>query len=424
MTHWKMTQETVLFGGLVPFAVATNETWVYANGEWTQRFPSVVPPPRYGHAMASSSLGVLMHGGLDFNHRPLRDTWLWDGTNWSQQQDGPRRRAGHVMFTNPADPASCIYMHGGFGFGDTYDDNWMWDGAQWVGGYFGPQRTFHAVTSTGVMFGGQRYVGGLVTTFNDLLQFNFQNGLWCPIPATNPPSPRFDHVLEWNDAISKIVLYGGRDPSQAPINETWEFDGAAWVQSTPLGAPPAGVGGARMVSNQSIGGTTLFGGATAAGAVNSHYEYGTDNLASFLSVGVGCAGSNGATPTIGLSNVPYENESFTVPIAGFLPGAPLSLMIGDTPFDTCPTLPQLCPVDMGPAGAPGCSLYVDTNSGVSTTLSLTADASGAASLSLPIPAATQGVVNYYQVVGIDLAGNPLGLTFSNLRVAAIGARGL
>src|SRR5437762_1723922 len=65
---------------------------VFAQADWTQRFPAHVPPKRMNPAMAQSSSGlVVMFGGLNLGaegrfdqFNVLNDTWVWNGTDWSQ----------------------------------------------------------------------------------------------------------------------------------------------------------------------------------------------------------------------------------------------------------------------------------------------------------------------------------------------------
>ena len=71
----------------------------FGQADWTQRFPTHVPPKRMYPAMAQfgscsqSSCGgnVVMFGGLNlgpagnFNQfNALSDTWVWNGTDWTQ----------------------------------------------------------------------------------------------------------------------------------------------------------------------------------------------------------------------------------------------------------------------------------------------------------------------------------------------------
>lgn len=78
--------QVLLFGGQDLTVNFLSDTWVWDGSNWTQKFPQTAPPGRVGHAMAYDSLHsqVVLFGGLDGNQDNLDDTWLWDGTNWTR----------------------------------------------------------------------------------------------------------------------------------------------------------------------------------------------------------------------------------------------------------------------------------------------------------------------------------------------------
>ena len=62
---------------------------------WTQR-QSIGPRPRCGHAMAYdiARKQVVLFGGEAGAAGQFRDTWTWDGDNWTQVSDiGPTKTA-------------------------------------------------------------------------------------------------------------------------------------------------------------------------------------------------------------------------------------------------------------------------------------------------------------------------------------------
>jgi len=76
-----------MFGGAGNGAAA--DTWIWDGENWTQKSPATVPIARYGHTMAYDAAHgqVVMFGGGAANGAGvayLNDTWLWDGTDWTQ----------------------------------------------------------------------------------------------------------------------------------------------------------------------------------------------------------------------------------------------------------------------------------------------------------------------------------------------------
>ena len=51
------------------------------------------------------------------------------------------------------------------------------------------------------------------------------------------PSPRYGHVMAYDNIRGRVVLFGGYDGS--PRGDMWEWDGTAWVQDTSTTSPPA-----------------------------------------------------------------------------------------------------------------------------------------------------------------------------------------
>jgi len=110
---------------------------------WTQKFPSTSPPARYNHAMAFDSVRgqVVLFGGTDEtqNLRQVRDTWVWDGTNWTQKfpSTSPPARENHAMAFDPV--RGVVVLFGGVGTsGSTMNDTWVWDGLTWTQNFLLP----------------------------------------------------------------------------------------------------------------------------------------------------------------------------------------------------------------------------------------------------------------------------------------------
>jgi len=84
MAYDAARRQVVLFGGVNPNSgVLLNDTWVWDGSNWTQKSPQTSPPAREGHAMAYDIARgrVVLFGGLDAKMNTLNDTWLWDGIN-------------------------------------------------------------------------------------------------------------------------------------------------------------------------------------------------------------------------------------------------------------------------------------------------------------------------------------------------------
>ena len=94
----------VLFGGRGASrnpADLLNDTWVWDGTEWTQMNPTTSPTARWGHAMVYDKANgyVLLYGGSIGPNNPVGDTWIWDGGDWTRvyPTHTPGGLWGHMM---------------------------------------------------------------------------------------------------------------------------------------------------------------------------------------------------------------------------------------------------------------------------------------------------------------------------------------
>lgn len=65
--------------------------------------------------------------------------------------------------------------------------------------------------------------------------------VWQQLAPANAPSPRYAAAMAYDVGRDRIVLWGGNDGSSS-LGDTWEFDGASWLQRSLPQNPPAGRG--------------------------------------------------------------------------------------------------------------------------------------------------------------------------------------
>jgi hypothetical protein len=84
-------QVVVLFGGNNGNAVFNNETWLWNGTDWVQQNPLTKPPARWLAAMAydASEQQTILFGGDGAILGVGADTWAWDGTNWIARPANP-----------------------------------------------------------------------------------------------------------------------------------------------------------------------------------------------------------------------------------------------------------------------------------------------------------------------------------------------
>ena len=98
MAYDTARREVVLFGGY-DGTEFVNDTWVWDGTNWTEEFPNDRPGVRNLHAMAYAGAleQVMLFGGWIGAYKD--DTWLWQGSNWTQfnASDHPSPRREHAM---------------------------------------------------------------------------------------------------------------------------------------------------------------------------------------------------------------------------------------------------------------------------------------------------------------------------------------
>jgi hypothetical protein len=271
-----LSNSTLLFGGTVPglgYAVV-NDTWQLTNGQWNQLSPGTSPPPRSGAAMVYDAAhnNIVLFGGTT-GSSDLGDTWIWNGSTWTlitpPTSPPGRRFDSQGMAYDPN--MQAVVMFGGIDYTSTifYNDTWVWNGTTWT--QMSPvsapsaRRTVLATDPSGnvMLFGGTGASGALADTWLwDGTNWNQQS------PATSPAA-RDLHNMAFNPNVGAVVLFAGG----GGLNDVWSWDGTTWTQVTPAAAAPQ-----RYAFGMDYDGAAnaifVFGGYTNNGpAINDTWEF-------------------------------------------------------------------------------------------------------------------------------------------------------
>jgi hypothetical protein len=224
----------VLFGG-DSASGPTSEHWELnpQTGAWTDRTGSlsVRPPARWAHAMVydSSRHRAVLYGGVNADGSSRDDTWLFDGTAWAQGPAAPpglgaRNSAGMVYDSLRR---QTILFGGGSGANPISSDTWVFDGTSWsqlqtAGGppapRFGPGMAYDPVAARVVLMGG---VGGSpLVPLGD--SWELSGIQWLPVGADHPGA-RSPSMMAYHAGRSQTVLFSGYAPGFPA--ETWAFSG-------------------------------------------------------------------------------------------------------------------------------------------------------------------------------------------------------
>lgn len=135
MVYDAATGQVVMFGGSVGGSIG-NETWVWDGSNWTQEFALSSPAARTVEIMAydSTSQTVVLFGGAGIGDNSLNDTWLWDGTNWTQRSplaSPTTPRWNGAMEDDPLQGGALLFGGTGSGGSPNFGDTWLWNGTSW-----------------------------------------------------------------------------------------------------------------------------------------------------------------------------------------------------------------------------------------------------------------------------------------------------
>ncbi len=411
----------MVFGGTDYFFNTYDDTWEWDGSVWTLRTPATRPPRRAHHAMVyDEGRGVVVMFGGTYPVRSsigMRDTWEWDGENWTHVVTKNSPTAGWGMPALAYDAArQRVVMYDG----SPQQHTWEYDGVDWT----------------------QRF------------------------PANNP-GQSYWRAMAYDRARGRVILCAGY--VRSPLAETWEWDGSDWTQRDPVARPGVAFpnsGDARMVYDEARG-RVVLGGATrgevwewdggnawihrdprpgptlrraysmaydrarertvtfggqdqspdGSGAMDETWEYYATDPASYVAFGVGCLGGGG-TPSVYTASLarPWIGSAFRMEIRNLPKGNATVMAIGasSSAWGATP-LPQ----SLSPIGMPGCTLYVSMDLFVPVP-----NPASIASLTVPIPntASMVGQSFYNQCFTVDPGATPLGVIASNAGHARIGAR--
>ncbi len=201
----------LLFGGCggVLCSSPSNQTWIYANGTWSELQTAVTPPAREEAMMTYDAAAgyILLFGGRG-SHGSLSDTWAFHDGAWEQ-------------LTPVASPSPRAY------------GNLVYDSAD----------------SEDVLFGGYACYTGCGT-------WVFANDNWTELNITDPPW-RYAAAMAYSPPLGEVVLFGGVGNGGGDWADTWTFHGGAWGSG---GAGPALRSDPEMGYDGALGQVLLFGG--------------------------------------------------------------------------------------------------------------------------------------------------------------------
>jgi hypothetical protein len=263
--------QILLFGGLT-FSGDLNDTWIWDGSNWSQAAAANSPSPRGWPAMAYDAAHhqVVLFGGYSADSPTgvshwLGDTWIWDGANWTQQNPAtnPSGRTSSAAVYDPI--RHNVVLFGGQDSGDNFlNETWLWDGSNWSQaapanrppGRGDAAMAFDANTGQAVLFGGRNNFPFVY--FSDT--WNWDGTNWSQAAPAAHPLAGFTIPSAWDPDVGQVVLWG---PDS--LDGTWAWNGSNWLQLTPATTPGSRFS-ASLAFDANTGTLVLFGGGGSSGA--------------------------------------------------------------------------------------------------------------------------------------------------------------
>lgn len=360
----------------------------------------------------------LLFGGQDLPTR-WNDIWTWDGTNWSSPPVTGTVPTGRNSFGLAYDKLrDRVVLFGGETNTGTSSETWELDPQAMTWTLRTPTSppsprcclglTYDEKRGHCVLFGGRDLV--TQTSFSDTWIWN--GAAWTQqSPAVIPPG-RDRMQLAYDAARERVVVFGGRD-SLLGVNyqDTWEWNGADWLQRTPTtNPPPARFSGAMcfLPSTSVHAAHVLLFGGTSSNPGISTWTYEPLYPARVLPLGPGCPHASGIA-TLNVLGLPWIGDPITFAWTGAPPLAWTPLVL-----DAGLPLPG---VYFSLWCSPTCLLWVNNT----VVLSFFASFGGNFQHQVSLPAAPS-------LIGLSLHGQvailtiPACLAFSNAVSCVIGSR--
>ena len=235
------------------------------------------PTPRSRHGLVFDALRneLVMLGGANVPGTELDETSTWNGLGWARPGlvISPGPRVSPAMAYDQERGQTVLFGGTDLSYSVPYADTWTWDGAQWVEALvevdqapserYEAAMAFDRVRDVAVLFGG---LAGAIGATSDT--WAWDGTRWTEVtpgvPMTSPPA-RSAHAMAWDPVRGVVVLFGGFGATNQALNDTWLWDGTAWVLASPAMAPAARAGAAMAwdtIGQQII----MFGGEPSRGA--------------------------------------------------------------------------------------------------------------------------------------------------------------
>lgn len=210
MAFDKKRNVNVIFG-------VDGKTWEWDGKDWKQAAPEASPPARENFSLAYDAAHnmTVLFGGMGGENKLMGDMWGYDGKTWKalESKDGPEARQGAALCYSPASRALLLY--GGATAAGEQSDTWLYDGKGWK------KQTVATTPSGRGTLASSVTSSVLVTSGTDTVGTWLWNGKdWLQVKGG--PSKRTGFSLAYDPKSRGILLFGGKGDTH--LADTWTLN--------------------------------------------------------------------------------------------------------------------------------------------------------------------------------------------------------
>lgn len=216
----------LVYGGTCLPAGVSNDTWIWDGTDWTELDLERTASSKFGYGLAYDPKRnhTVIYGGSGLSESNV--TYRLSGNRWIElvgdYEPGPRTQ----FVFQPSLNGDGLWLYGGQSSNDFLEDMWRLDDFRWT-----PVDTEDAPLFCSSPLGAiDPERERLVLLCSDSETFEYDGSEWELKTSNDSPSPRRFSVMSWDPASRRIIMYGGIDDFGTYLDETWAWNGSQWTK--------------------------------------------------------------------------------------------------------------------------------------------------------------------------------------------------
>lgn len=418
----------LMFGGncAIGSVCPENESATYSAGTWTALPTSTAPSPRWASDMAYDPADghVVLFGGYT-GHTFLNDTWIYADGIWTNitQTAGtpPSARAGLGLMTYDAADRMLV-LFGGQGNGGFLNDTWTFSSGRWspLDPATPPPARNDAPLVYDPVLGSVLLIAGHGNTLALGDMWAFSHGNWTELLPSVPFSYRWAYGAVFDTVDNEVLLFGGTNTgtlSGTTFGDTWTYR-----------IPPFSASIAANATKGDVGEPFAFSALAGSGAppYNFSWEFGdgTHQYGANVTHAFGAPGNFPVKVYANDSNGHSLVREINVTVAGALVSNPLAApdpaLIGETVLFNANTSGGTVPInytwlfgDGSPASYAPAPAHTYGHQGNFTVELIVSDSVGVRRASLLIFKVVTGPFSAYASATPTVGNTPLTVAFNS-----------